>query len=157
MHPESQIPSSIKNLTTEKAADSFLSVSKTPEIPLDDIALVFKRSLTAKELASFELGLAYFKKDIVHDKHVVKNFLSLINESLVRSVNDSDIDVENKHFIASQLKTAMDSIANNFDAFYNILNSLNKQKNLLDVKCFTLIIAGYAISLLKKIYNSTDK
>lgn len=158
MHPEPvQIPDSIKSLTTEKPSDSFLSVSKALEIPLDDIALVLKRSLTSKELASFELGLAYFKKDTVYDKNVIKNFLSLINESLVRSINDSDIDIENRHFITSQVKTAMDSLANNFDAFYNILNILNKQKNLLDVKCFILIIIGYAISLLKKIYNSTNK
>lgn len=152
-----QIPNSINNLTADKAADVFLSNTKLPEIPLDEIVLAIKRSLPVKELESFELGLAYFKKDVEIDKAIIKNILSLINESLTRAVNDSQIDIEIRHLINSQLKTAMESMSYNFDSFYNILNILNKQKNLLDVKNFILIIIGYAISLLKKIHNNTNK
>ena len=153
---QSQIPDSINALTEEKPADSFLSVSKIPDIPLDEIVLAFRRSLSPKELENLELGLAYFKKDVSYDRNVIKNFLSIINESLNRAVNDSNIDIENRHLISAQLKTALDSLASNFDAFYNVLSILNKNKNLLDVKNFILIIIGYAISLLKKIHNSTN-
>jgi len=148
------IPESIANITTEKKADTFLSTVKLPDLPIEDIITAVKRSLTTKELESFQNGLVYFKKDITSEKAIIKNLFNLFSEIIVKAINNSDLDVDTKPVLVVQVKALLESLSNNFESFYSVLIILNKNKNLLDVKEFLLIITGYAISLLKKTYNS---
>jgi len=152
-----QIPESINNLATTREADPFASITTLPRLPLEDIITVFKRSLNTKELEAFDNGLVYFKKDISSEKQVIRNLFNLYSEMFVSSIKTSNIDEEQKDLVVAQLKQFLDSLSNNFDSFYNAIFILNKNKNLLDVKCFLLIIIGYAISLLKKTHNSTNQ
>jgi len=152
-----QIPESINNITTETKPDPFALKIKVSELPIDDIVLAIKRSLNANELASFELGLAYFKKDVSTDKQIIKNLFGIFNEAFQSSLNSSNVVVDQKSVISSQIKTCIEGITNNFDSFYNLIFILNNEKNLLDAKNFLFIITGYAISLLKKAHNSTNQ
>jgi len=147
------VPQSISSITTDTSPDPFASVVKLPDLPLDEIIAAFKRSLTAKELEDFQTGLAYFKKDISSEKAILKNIFNLVCEMLIKAINNSDLDVDLKPTLAVQIKMSIESLCNNFDAFYTTLIILNKNKNLLDVKGLILIIIGYAISLLKKTNN----
>ena len=151
------IPESVKNITQETQADPFLSAVKLPDLPLDEIVAVFKRSLTTSELVDFQNGLAYYKKDVTSEKIIIKNLFYLLSETLTKAINNSDIDIDTKPVLVVQTKTILESLGNNFDAFYNTLIILNKNKNMLDVKGFLFIIVGYAISLLKKTYNSRNQ
>lgn len=148
-----KIPDSIESLTTSKPADPFNIVPKLADIPLDDIVLAFKRTLPPNTLKDFETGLAYFKKDTTSEKNVIKNFICLISDYIVQSIQTSEIDVDTRDIIIVQTKKILESLSDNFDSLYNILIIFNKQKNLLDVNGIIMIIIGYAISLIKKTYR----
>lgn len=152
-----QIPESINSLATTREADPFASITNLPTLPLDDIITVFKRCLNTKELESFNTGLVYFKKDTSSEKQIIKNLFNLYSEIFVSSIKNSSIDEEQKDVVIAQIKQFLDSLVNNFDSFYNTLFLLNKNNNLLDVKCFLLIIIGYAITLIKKTHSSTNQ
>jgi len=152
-----QIPESINKITTDTQPDPFALKVKVSELPIEEIILAIKRSLNAPELSNFELGLAYFKKDISSDKQVIKNILGICNEAFQSSLTNSNITIEQKSIISSQIKTCFEGLTNNFESFYNLLVILNNEKNLLDAKNFLLIIIGYAINLLKKAHNSTNQ
>lgn len=152
-----QIPESINKITTDTQPDPFALKVKVSELPIEEIILAIKRSLNAPELSNFELGLAYFKKDISSDKQVIKNILGICNEAFQSSLTNSNITIEQKSIISSQIKTCFEGLTSNFESFYNLLVILNYEKNLLDAKNFLLIIIGYAINLLKKAHNSTNQ
>lgn len=149
-----QIPESIQAITTEVQPTSFNTKKEAVQLPLDEIILLVKKSLPLAQLANFETGLAYYSTSTTSDKHVIKGFLNVLNEALNQAITKSDIPGDVRDKVAVNAKQVILNNSNSFDYFYNLLASLNKDKNLLDVKDITLIILGYAISSLKKIYNS---
>lgn len=149
-----QIPDSISKLTTEIAADKFTSKSELPILNVDEIILQIKRTLNTKNLNNFETGLIFFKSNPTSDKAVIKNLFYLVIDQVLKSINESSIPEEQKASIASNTKKLFENLAENIDAIFSLLTTINKDKNLLDVKDITLIILGYAIGLIKKIYHS---
>lgn len=151
-----QIPESIDKITTSVPPDSFNALTKPVDIPTDDIVYAIKRALPPKVLADFELGLAYYKVDVASDKAFIKNILSLIAESLTKSINESEIDADCRDVVSTNTKRIIENLSLNIEALYNLLLCLNKGKNFLDVNNITVIILGYAIAVIKKIYNSRN-
>lgn len=149
-----QIPDSISKLTTEIAADKFTSKSELPILNVDEIILQIKRTLNTKNLNNFETGLIFFKSNPTSDKAVIKNFFYLVIDQALKSINESSIPEEQKASITSNTKKLFENLAENIDAIFSLLTTINKDKNLLDVKDITFIILGYAIGLIKKIYHS---
>ena len=149
-----QIPESIAKITTEVKADKFNFKSELSPLNVDEILLQIKRTLDTKSLGSFETGLIYFKSNPTSDKVVIKNLLFLLLDQVLKAIKESAILEEEKPAITSSVKKLFESLTENVDAIFSILSTLNKNNNLLDVKDITFIILGYAIGLIKKIYNS---
>lgn len=152
-----QIPESIEKITTNVPSDSFNPFSKPVDIPLDDIVYAIKRALPPKQLADFEQGLAYYRIDTSSDKVFIKNIFALLGEVLTKAINESEIDADFRDVTAASTKRIFENLSSNIENLYNLIYNLNKQKNFLDVNNITLIILGYAISVIKKIYNSRNK
>ena len=72
---------------------------------------------------------------------------------MVGALKNSDVNEDYKGELITNFKTIVDSLKNIFDSTYNTVFILNKQKNLLDSKEITFTILGYAIGIIKKIYN----
>lgn len=152
-----QIPDSIQNITTDVPATQLEVQVSRPNIALEEAILLIKRPLDSMELSSFETGLNFYKTNLSNDKLVVKNLLHLLSECFCTGIKNNADLAENHNDIIAAIKTHfVDGAISNFDAFYNALFLLNKQKNILDVKEFTFIILGYAISLIKRSYNSRN-
>jgi hypothetical protein len=149
-----QLPKSIQELTNEVPANAFVIKPPAQNIPFDDIILLIKKNLPIAQLTNFEIGLAYFNTNTASDKHVIRGVLNIINEALNQAVTKSDIPGDVRDKIAANLKQIISNNSNSFEYLYNLVESLNKDKNLLDVKDIALIILGCAIISLKKIYNS---
>lgn len=152
-----QIPDSVEKITNSVNPDSFNTLIKPVDIPLDDIVYAIKRALPPKLLADFELGLAYYKTDASNDKVFFKNLLSLISECLVKGIKESDIDADYLDGVSTATKRIFENLTSNIENLYNMLLIFNKQKNFLDVNNITLIILGYAISVIKKVYNRRNQ
>jgi hypothetical protein len=103
---------------------------------------------------SMEEGIAYYRKDIQSDKVIIRNFLQLYGETLKRVVTSSTIGDEYKVLTAQSIDDAFKSIECNLNTISNIINTHNKQKNILDASKISFIMLGYAIDIIKKIYNS---
>ena len=149
-----QIPESIAKITTEVKADKFNFKSELSPLNVEEILLQIKRTLDTKSLGSFETGLIYFKSNPTSVKVVVKNLLFLLLDQVLKAIKESAILEEEKPVLTSSVKKLFESLTENVDAIFSILSTLNKNNNLLDVKDITFIILGYAIGLIKKIYNS---
>jgi len=148
-----EIPESIAKLTVNVPSTSLSIKNEIPPMPLDEIVLLIKKSLSTQQLASFEKGLAFLQPNISSDKQIIKNFINLLNEMLNQTLTTSDVNEEYKSQIKANTKQLVVGISTVVEYLYNILSTLNKDKNLLDVKDITLIILGYAIGTFKKICN----
>jgi len=148
-----QLPESIQAITNDVLPTSLSTKPATQELPLDEIILLVKKNISIAQLASFETGLAYINANTTSDKHIIKGFLNVINEALNQSIVKSDIPGDVRDKVAASTKQIILNNSNCFENLYNLIASLNKEKNLLDVKDITLIILGYVIGTLKKIYN----
>jgi hypothetical protein len=149
-----QIPESVAKITTEVQADKFNHKLSLPALNVEEILLQIKRTLDTKSLGSFETGLIYFKSNPTSDKIIIKNLLFLLLDQVSKATKESAILEEQKTILISSVRKLFESLAENVDAIFSILSTLNKDNNLLDVKDITFIILGYAIGLIKKIYNS---
>lgn len=149
-----QIPESISKLTTETVGDKFIPKSELSLFNVDDIVLQIKKTLNTKNLNNFETGLIFFKSNPTTDKVIVKNLFYLVIDQVLKAISESNIPEEQKLAISSNTKKLFENLAENIDAIFSLLTTFNKDNNLLDVKDITLIILGYAIGLIKKIYHS---
>jgi len=151
-----QIPESVQKITSETPSSALIEKQQLPPLVLDEVVLLIKKSLTLSSLASFEKGLVFYKTNNNNDKQIIKNFISLFSECFSSSLKANFEITEHQQEIITATKTFFDSFNLNFEAFYNNLFILNKQKNILDVNDISLIILGYAITLIKKIHNSRN-
>ena len=149
-----QIPESVAKITTEVQADKFNHKLDLPALNVEEILLQIKRTLDTKSLGSFETGLIYFKSNPTSDRIIIKNLLFLLLDQVLKATKESAMLEEHKPILISSVRKLFESLAENVDAIFSILSTLNKNNNLLDVKDITFIILGYAIGLIKKIYNS---
>lgn len=147
------IPESIEKITEEVPASALVRKEEVPVVPLDEIIFNIKKTLDIKSTEYFEKGLVYMKNDLSSDKQIIKNYINLINDCMVSSLKNSGVSEDYKNELITNFKTTIDALKNIFDATYNIIFILNKQKNLLDSKEITFTILGYAIGIIKKIYN----
>jgi len=150
------IPESVAKLTTEIPNDQFSFKPIEPVLNVDEVIFYIKKSLTLQQLQNFEKGLNFFKSNIGSDKAVTQNFIPLISETLLEALKNSKINEEFKVGLESSTKHSLNSVNENLESLFKSLTTLNKDENLLDVKEYTLIILGYAIGTLKKIYNSRN-
>lgn len=150
------IPESIQKITTEVPSDKLSVRTTVPDFSVEEAILLIKKSLDSNTLASFETGLNFYKTNISNEKLVVKNYNSLFSECFCAAIKKDVSLTEQQNEIIKSIKSLFDGINLNFEAFYDNLFIIKKQNNILDVKDFTFIILGYAISLIKKIHNSRN-
>jgi hypothetical protein len=148
-----QIPESIEKITKEVPPSALVRKEEPPSVPLDEIIFNIKKTLDIKSTEYFEKGLVYMKNDLSSDKQIIKNYINLINDCMVGALKNSDVNEDYKSELITNFKIIVDSLKNIFDSTYNTVFILNKQKNLLDSKEITFTILGYAIGIIKKIYN----
>ena len=148
-----QIPESINKLTTEVSPSLLTPKVVLPTLDLDELVYLIRKSLTSKELTNFELGLAYFKSDVSNEKQVIKNFVNVLTEGLVTAIKESSVNEDEKSKVAFNTKQFCNTLEQSFENLYNLLFIFNKEKNFLEPKQVTLIILGYALSIIKKIHN----
>jgi 3-oxoacyl-(acyl-carrier-protein) synthase len=149
-----EIPESISELTTTVQPNSLHIQTVEDSIDTNTILNTLKRCITVSDYTNLEEGLAFYRKDTQSDKNFIKNFLALYLDVTKRALLDSNITDDQKQVIANSLSITIQSISNNIDAIYDIAYSLNKQKNILDVRRISFIMVGYAIAIIKKIYNN---
>jgi len=151
-----QIPESIEKITTEVPSSSLVTKPTLPDFSVEEAILLIKKTLDTNTLNSFETGLNFYKTNISNDKLVVKNFISLFSECFCAAIKKDVTLTATQNELITAVKSLFDGLNLSFEAFYNSIYISNSQKNILDVKDFTFIILGYAISLIKKIHNSRN-
>jgi len=149
-----QIPDSIEKLTTSIASTSLTPPTQFQTVDINEIIFAIKKGLTLKEQEKFEQGLAFFNSDSLTDKQVLRNFLKLILEVYTTAINSSEINQEYIENVKSSLKHTFEGLTQNMDSLLTLLVNLNKQNNFLDSKQISLIILGYAIGTIKRLYRS---
>jgi len=150
-----QLPDSINKLTTEVPACALTPVVSPDPLILNDLIFYVKKALTTTELTNFDFGLAFFNTDVSSEKQIIKNFIKLFSEVYVKAIKDSEnVSEDHADKILTSTKQIFDALQQSFDAAYNVITILNKEKNFLDSKQIALIILGYAIGTIKKIYNN---
>lgn len=145
------IPESINKLTEVRIPDLFNQVPAQIQFSVEDIINIIKQKLDSQNYKSFEEGVAYYKKDTISDRGIFKNLCSLYCDSLMKSVQTSDISEDNKQDVIKAISTTFSGIAQNLDAINNLAFYLNKNKNIIDVQRFSYIILGYVIDTIKRI------
>lgn len=150
-----QLPDSFDKMPAAVPASALTHVTLPDPLILNDLIFYVKKTLTSTELANFDFGLAFFNTDVSSEKQVIKNFIKLFSEVYVKAIKTSDhVSEEYADRILASTKQMFDALQQSFDASYNVITILNKENNFLDSKQIALIILGYAIGTIKKIYNN---
>ena len=149
-----EIPESIDNLTTTVGHDPFNGRPIEQKIDINKILDVLKYSIPQIDFNSVEEGLSFYKRDTQNDSIVIKNFLLLYQESLKKNILNSSITDDLKPIVVKSLNENIKSISHSLDTLSELLFTLNKQKNILDVNKISYIMLGYAINIIKKLYNA---
>jgi len=150
-----EIPEAINQLTTDRGqADSFNTKTEEPLVKVDIIVDTIRHNVSTSDYIALEEGRAYFKRDTQSDRSIIKNLLSLYGDTLSRAVSQSEISDDIKSTAQKSILNNIKSIQSSIDAIGDIIDILNKQKNILDAKRFSFIMLGYAIAIIKKIYNN---
>lgn len=148
------IPESISNLTTTTQNDKFNPAQVRTKINFDEMLHNVRSGLEYKDLTSLDEGLAYFKKDISNERTLIKSLISLVIDHLTRCIRTGAIDESSKDQTVSATVQAHKGAEALLESYYTLLTTLNKEKNIIDVRKLSLIILGYAIGTFKKIHNS---
>jgi len=152
---ETQIPDSIAKTATDSGiADPFNTRAVELPAKIDDISDSIRHNVSITDYAAVEEGRAYYKKDVQTERNIIKNFLSLYGDTLSKAVLASNITDEYKPVVQKTISENIKSIQSSLDAIGNLVDTLNKQKNILDVKRISFIMLGYAIAIIKKIYHN---
>jgi len=150
---ETSIPENINRITFDSGtADAFNTRAVELPAKIDSISEAVRHSVNLSDYSAVEEGRVYYKKDIQTERNIVKNFLSLYGDTLSKAVLTSEITDEYKPIAQKAISENIKSIHSSLDAIGVIVDSLNKQKNILDVKRISFIMLGYAIAIIKKIY-----
>jgi hypothetical protein len=149
-----EIPESIDNLTTTTGSDPFNVKLEDQKINLNKLLDTLKYNIPLTDYSSVEEGLTFYKKDTQTDSVIIKNFLLLYLETLKKSVLTSNISDELKPLINRALNENINSMTHSLDTLSELIITLNKQKNILDANRISFIMLGYAINIIKKIYNA---
>ena len=150
---ETQIPETLNHITTDSGvADSFNTRSIETVVKIDSISEAIRHNVSITDYAAVEEGRVYYKKDVQSERSILKNFLSLYGDTLSKAVLTSNIADDCKTAAQKAIKENINSIHNSIDAIGNLLDVLNKQKNILDVKRISFIMLGYATAIIKKLY-----
>lgn len=152
---EAQIPENIHNLAIDSGtADTFNVKYVEPPIKIDTITEAVRHSVSITDYASVEEGRVYYKRDTQTERHIIKGFLSLYGDTLYKAVITSNISDDQKTFAQKAITENIKSIHCSLDAIGILIDTLNKQKNILDVKRISFIMLGYAIAIIKKLYHN---
>jgi hypothetical protein len=149
-----EIPESVSKLLEESNADSLIGQKKTEPLQLEQIIHEIKRILDYKDSLCFDQGLSFYKKDISSEKLLIKNVIALLGDHFTRNIRQSSIpDLKKDEAINVIIQTlrGMEAV---FESQYNLLNILNNEKNLLDARSLIMIMFGYVIGNLRKLYIS---
>jgi hypothetical protein len=148
-----EIPDSINMLTTEVQSSSLTIQSNEGDTDVLRMTNVIRQCASTSDYSSIEEGLAFYKKDILADKNIVKNFLLLYCDTLNKAIKDSDMNEDFKAQATRSINDIIKGMLLSIDSINDILVLLNKKKNLLDVRRISCIMLGYAIAIIKKTYN----
>ena len=150
-----EIPNSINTImSVVGSSDPFNTKPEEATVKIDNIVDTIRHNVPIADYSAVEEGRAYFKKDIQSERNIVKNFLSLYGDTLSKSVLTSAISDDIKPIVQKAILENIKSMQTSLDAIGIITDTLNKQKNILDVKRISFIMLGYAIAIIKKIYNN---
>jgi hypothetical protein len=148
-----ELPESIKQLTTEGPGDKYLSKDQEESIDVDAIIFGIKQKLTYDTAKIFSEGLVC-PKNISSEKTFFKYFINMYSEVVVRSIRKSQIPDEQKTQAAKFYSDFVKSLTAAYDAQFDLIEMLNKNKNIIDVEEISYIMLGYAIDAIRKIYNA---
>jgi len=150
-----EIPNSINTImSVVGSSDPFNTKPEEATVKIDSIVDTIRHNVPIADYSAVEEGRAYFKKDIQSERSIIKNFLSLYGDTLSKSVITSTISDDVKPVVQRAILDNIKSMQTSLDAIGSITDILNKQKNILDVKRVSFIMLGYAIAIIKKIYNN---
>jgi hypothetical protein len=149
-----EIPESINTLTVESSADQFAITTAQQQVILDNIIKQLRQQLPYQDNKALDEGIAFYKKDIISDKNFIKNICYLFNDALIKAIQSSTINDENKSDVSNAITTTINGIIQNIDAMYGLARNLNGNKNIIDVQKISCIILGYVTDIIKRKNNT---
>jgi hypothetical protein len=151
-----ELPDSIKEITVESTvADPFNYNQPLVKFNANNVTEVIRHNLPVSDFTSFDEGRAFYKKDVSSDSVIISNLLALYSESLATAISTSNnIQDELKPALQKAVQENIKGIQNNINSIGVVLEAVNKQKNILDVKRISCILLGYATDIIRRIYNS---
>jgi hypothetical protein len=152
-----EIPESISTLTTDGAADIFISKPPHNTVLIDDIINTIKQKIDLVGYKHFSTGLVSYKQNINQDKNFIKNLLTIYNIAVTEALQTSSIPEDTKHAAIRTYKNTIDGAITNIDAIHSLTNTLNKEENIIDVQQISYIILGYVIDTIKKLNETRDR
>jgi len=149
-----EIPDTINSITNDGGNADGLSLKiEERQVRVDSIIDNIRHNVNISDYTALEEGRAYFKRETQSDRSIIKNFLSLYGDTLSRAILQSNISDDVKPTMQKSVLNNIKSIHMSIDAIGDILETLNKHKNILDAKRISFIMLGYALNIIKKIYN----
>lgn len=151
-----EIPNSIAAITEERVGDMFLQREAIQSVNIDDIIFAVKQKLDTNLTKHFTTGIAT-PKTVYDYRSLLKGILQVYASTIQQAIKTSSIPDEQRDIAASSIATVVKNMVDSFDAFCAVVDSLNKNKKIIDVQEISFIIIGYAIDAIRKIHNTTTQ
>jgi hypothetical protein len=146
------IPNSIEELTEEKPSDALHVTNVSSPFDITKIISDLKVCLPPALLPSFLEGIAFYKQSHNYIS-LIKNILLLTNEVVHKNIEKSSISLDEKKLYKTTHSDMIYGIISILESYYNLLNTLNQNKNIIDIQEISCNILGYAIENIKKSKN----
>ena len=118
---------------------------------ISDLLFTIKQKLKLDQLKLFEEGAAFYKVATT-DRSFIRGVLSLYVDTITRTIRTSNVDDTIKASVISNFENTTNLIAQLFDCQQILLNSISKDKKIIDAEEISYIMLGYAIETIRKIY-----
>jgi len=136
-----------------KTADPFMPQPNLSKLDTNLVIDSIRRDLDTSTRQLFDSCVAYYKDGTSSDAAFFRGLISLIVENYNREIRNSNNTEENKVKYASDLQQFAKGIDSCITAFLNNI-TCGTQKNCLDTCKLSIILLGYAIQNLKKVFHS---
>jgi hypothetical protein len=149
-----ELPESISNITTTVTSDPFNVKSEEQKLDINKIVDTLRYLLPSTEFKYLEEGLSFYKKDTQTYSTFLKSICSLYLEVFKKEITSSNIADDMKPIAVKAIEENITGIQHSIETLTGLLTNLNKQKNILDVNRSSFIMLGYAINIIRKLYNA---
>lgn len=142
-----------KYIDSTKPADPFVSQPNLNKLDINLVIDSIRKDLDSSTRQLFDSCIAYYKDGTANDAAFFRGLISLVVENYNREIRNSSNTEENKVKYASDLQVFAKGIDNCITAFLNNI-TCGTQKNCLDALKLSIILLGYAIQNLKKVFHN---